>query len=424
MPCPKGGAVTKLENEATSIQQFRNWSMLEKKRRLERSGIPVRFGRNAVHSRGLTQHYVIQTAHFRTLQLVRVMHSAGRVTGREEMSLEQELPIQQRRMIRMAIKALYTLGLDAGEVRISAVSDGKYAVHEIMAEPWKEDAVLKSLYLKAVKEHAEELQHEMLEPAQLLIGMDPEFVLVRDSDRKIVPASRFLDRFGQVGCDAVIRGGRRSYPIAELRPIPSRDPRGLLHHLVQTLSQASGRITDRTLIWQAGSMPQRGLPLGGHIHFSGVLLTGDLLRALDHYLALPVSLLEDRRGVGRRPKYGVLGDYRSKSYGGFEYRTLPSFLVSPLLAKGVIGLAYLIAGSYRQLKRRDLDQEELHRAYYEGDPAPLRAAAGPILQDLRSLKAYAKYESYIEPLLQKVESGSTWDETRDIRSFWKLPTGP
>lgn len=106
-------------------------------------------------------------------------------------------------------------------------------------------------------------------------------------------------------------------------------------------------------------MPQPGFPLGGHLHFSGVSLNGALLRALDNYLALPLALLEDKRATRRRPHYGNLGDFRRQSYGGFEYRTLPSFLISPQLAKGVIGMAFLIASQYPRLQRRPLVRRRL-----------------------------------------------------------------
>ncbi|MCZ4142661.1 hypothetical protein BZG17_33240, partial [Escherichia coli] len=136
--------------------------------------------------------------------------------------------------------------------------------------------------------------------------------------------------------------------------------RELIAHLLRAFGSASRSITDHTLIWQAGSMPQRGLPLGGHVHFSGITLNGELLRTLDNYLALPLAMLQDPRGDARRPRYGALGDFRLKSHGGFEYRTLPSFLVSPLVAKGVVGLAGLIASNYRRLRQRPLAWAAVH----------------------------------------------------------------
>ena len=69
---------------------------------------------------------------------------------------------------------------------------------------------------------------------------------------------------------------------------------------------------------------------------SRIWLTSRLLRVLDNYLALPFILIEDQNTKLRRPRYGFLGDFRRKTHGGFEYRTLPSWIVSPRITKGVI----------------------------------------------------------------------------------------
>jgi len=242
-------------------------------------------------------------------------------------------------------------------------------------------------------------------------------------ESKIVPASRFLERTGMAGCDSVTIGGRRIYPVAELRPAPSSEPRELLAHLMRAFAAASRSISDHSLIWQAGGMPQRGLPLGGHIHFSGVNLTGELLRALDNYLALPLAFLQDPRGSGRRPRYGALGDFRLKSYGGFEYRTLPSFLVSPLVAKGVVALAGLIASGYTQLRQRPLAKAEVHAAFYEGKREVIKEHIPALVDDLKRLDGYARYERYASPLILQLKLGKTWDESRDIRKLWNIRAG-
>ncbi|MNC37864.1 hypothetical protein D3C75_864470 [compost metagenome] len=167
-------------------------------------------------------------------------------------------------------------------------------------------------------------------------------------------------------------------------------------------------------------MPQRGFPLGGHVHFSGVPLTAELLRVLDNYLALPVAAIEDSSSFRRRPLYGNLGDFREQSYGGFEYRTLPSFLVSPLVTKGVIALARLIAENVEVLTLRPLQQDEIYQAFYTGNQKILRNALPRLINDITSTTTYHRYENYISPFLEAVISGRTWDESSDIRRLWKL----
>jgi hypothetical protein len=325
-------------------------------------------------------------------------------------------------MERLAVRVLYTLGLDSGEVVLTLLGERSCQVREVVPQPWLNDGRLHALYDAAARE--EGLQGKDLPVTQgtnrLLIGMDPEFVLVRMPEGRVVPASRYLGHLGVAGCDAITRRGRTLYPVAELRPAPSGDPARLLAHLRHAFAAATRQIADRTLIWQAGGMPQPGFPLGGHLHFSGVPLNGSLLRALDNYLALPLALLEDARAARRRPHYGNLGDFRRQPYGGFEYRTLPSFLVSPQLAKGVIGMAFLIASHYPRLRRRPLDEEQVHRAFYEGNRAVLYGCMEPLVQDIISLNIYPEYEAYAGPLLDSLRKGKQWDESRDLRPFWKL----
>ncbi|MDT3424649.1 hypothetical protein J2Z22_000161 [Paenibacillus forsythiae] len=250
------------------------------------------------------------------------------------------------------------------------------------------------------------------------MGMDPEFLLLRDSTGRVVPASRYLPADGVAGCDAGPPGTRGAFPVAELRPRPRGEPRALLAQLRSAALEADRLIADRSISWRAGGMPLRGWALGGHLHFSGVTLTAPLLRALDSYLALPIALLEDARAAGRRPRYGVLGDFRLQPHGGFEYRTLPSFLVSPVVARGAVTLAHLIVSHYEDLPLRPLDREDVHAAYYSGGKQALRAAFAPLRAQLRALPGYAAAADAIEPLLRHIDAGRSWDETRNVRGLW------
>src|SRR5690606_772207 len=132
-------------------------------------------------------------------------------------------------------------------------------------------------------------------------------------------------RSGDVGCDRIwLRGDstRSKLPIAELRPKPSHNPKELVTNLYRLLIKADNMIQHEGVQFLAGSTPLKGYPIGGHIHFSNVDINSFLLRALDNYLALPCVLIEDPKGLKRRPRYGHLGDYRLKPHGGFEYRVL------------------------------------------------------------------------------------------------------
>ncbi|OBZ18216.1 hypothetical protein A8L34_01105 [Bacillus sp. FJAT-27264] len=320
----------------------------------------------------------------------------------------------------LAIAALYCLGLDSGEVLLTAMGERQYVVEDVTPLAVAPGEPLPEPYTSAARALARSLAHEQPGHPGLLMGMDPEFLLLRVETGRVVPASRYLPMAGVAGCDAGPPGTRGAFPVAELRPKPRGEPRALLAQLMSAAATADRLIADRTLAWRAGGMPLAGWALGGHLHFSGVTLTAPLLRALDNYLALPITLLEDARASSRRPRYGVLGDFRYQPHGGFEYRTLPSFLVSPVIAKGVVHLAHLIVSHYEDLLLRPLDREDLHAAYYSGDRGPLRAAFAPLAAQIRALGGYEKAASYIEPLLHYISAGRTWDESRDIRRLWRV----
>ncbi|WP_338539909.1 putative amidoligase domain-containing protein [Paenibacillus tundrae] len=409
-----------MEEAEEAVRRYQGMPSGERIRRLEQVGIEVASSQEKLRLKsGLRVRYEVEVC---CLQAIRIKRrdTSGMNSSQESVLDRDAASTLFKRIERLAVKTLYTLGLDHGSVRLEASGKTGCAVISIDPRPWKGMTDLTTLYRAGWNELQTTLDEERRHQVIPVLGMDPEFLLVQMPESKIVPASRFLERSGLAGCDSVTIGGRRIYPVAELRPSPSAEPRELLTHLLRAFNLASRSITDHSLIWQAGGMPQRGLPLGGHIHFSGVTLSGHLLRALDNYLALPLAFLQDPRGDGRRPRYGVLGDFRVKSYGGFEYRTLPSFLVSPLVAKGVVALARLIAGNFLYLRQRPLAQAPVHTAFYEGDRDVMQRYIPTLLDDLTRLSGYDKVERYAAPLIRQLREGNTWDESRDIRKLWNI----
>lgn len=324
------------------------------------------------------------------------------------------------RAVREAVKCIYALGLDYGVVRIGVRPAGTLAVRGVEPVPQLTPR-LAVLFAEAMNRFDERLvQLEALSPAEAMLGADPEFLLL-NAQGKVKFASAFVDKDGPFGCDAIVLPSRRKvYPLAELRPAPSTDVRKLVVHLHRTLQLAARRITDPGLAWVAGGMPVHGFPLGGHIHFSGVELDVRLLRALDNYLALPLTLLEGETTAARKPQYGFLGDFRRKKHGGFEYRVLPSWMVSPSVAKGVLALAKLIAEHYAQLVQRPLNEPEVVKAYYRGDKTRIRSLVPSLWRDIEKLPGYAKHESYLVPLWRMMLQMRAWNEKEDIRPKWKI----
>ncbi|MDQ8733777.1 hypothetical protein [Paenibacillus sp. LHD-38] len=324
-----------------------------------------------------------------------------------------------RRVARTAAAALYALGLDIGEAEVSLGGDGRTAVRE--AWPKLRDTRLEAAALRRFA-----AWHDAARTGtagrQLLIGADPEFVLVT-KEGKIASASRFFGAGvgGAAGSDALLVGRRLLYPVAELRPEPAKDPAALAANLRRLLQRAADRISDPALRWAAGAMPVPGLALGGHIHLSGAPLTGRLLRLLDSFAAFPLALVEDPAGRARRPRYGTLGDFRQQPHGGFEYRTLPSWLVSPAAAKAAFALVLLCAREEQHLSYIPALDERYVEAYYSGDRSELAGCLEGVAESLSATASFTDLAPYIEPLLEAARRGTTWDERADIRIKWRLP---
>ncbi|WP_079909074.1 hypothetical protein [Paenibacillus sp. 32352] len=321
---------------------------------------------------------------------------------------------------REAIKSIYALGLDYGVVKVGVRPGGELIILEVSAVPELTER-LAELFADAINRYAKELETSSDKHAdEVMVGADPEFLLL-NAQGKVIFADKFMDKEGPIGCDAIVLPNfRKIYPLAELRPEPSKDIRQVVMNLRRTMQLAARSINDGNLHWVAGGMPVKGFPLGGHIHFSGVRLSSELLRVLDNYLALPIVLLEGETTGGRRPKYGFLGDFRRQRHGGFEYRVLPSWVISPTVTKGVLALAKLIADHYQMLQARPLSETDVQEAYYKGDKTRIRPLIPALWSDLMRLPGYRRHESYIAPLKSHLLKMKAWNEQEDIRPKWKI----
>lgn len=330
-----------------------------------------------------------------------------------------------RPLARLAARALHACGLDNGIVELADDDAGKCYVAGIRlpsaaayrAGIWREAAAALAVQLRQAG------RADRGPGAQdILLGADPEFLLLAENGR-IVSAARYLDGGHGAGCDAMVVGGTIRRPIAELRPAPSPTPAGLARNLRRLLQQAARRIPDQPpLRWAAGGMPAAGFALGGHIHISGVPLTGRLLRQLDSYAAFPLAMIETPSEQARRPRYGALGDFRLQPHGGFEYRTLPSWLASPLAAKAAFALALLCARETDVLAYMPSEDDKYVAAYYAGDRAALAGCMEELAASMARTASYAELARWIEPLLQAIREGRTWDTAGDFRPKWRIGT--
>jgi hypothetical protein len=329
---------------------------------------------------------------------------------------------------RLAVRAVYALGASSAVVEMELDAKGDPAVSSI--RPVSGFQMRRLLDKHGFTTH-EDGEHGALGGAveadrdaagPFRMGADVELVL-KDGTGRVVPAERYLPRGGEAGCDPVQWEGRLAYALMELRPLPAGDADALLRSLLRAMRLADKRIGDRTLAWLSGGLPHDELPIGGHLHFSGVALTERLLRALDNYLALPTVMLEDEASLRRRPRFGFLGDFRRKPHGGFEYRTLPSWMATPQIALGLLTLAQLVARNAEQLKQRPLHDPDVQAHFYAGRKEALRHWIPLLWSDLERLPEYAAYRRRLDGLKQRLLRGESWDGNADIRPAWKIIPG-
>lgn len=334
---------------------------------------------------------------------------------------EQELPeVTLRALETAAARALYALWLDVGSVLVAISGTGSLAIRDAWSIE-QQQPLDRAILNESLNRWLESWELDREQPFRL--GADPELIFVDESNKLVSASSILLDYTSEeIGIDALLYKNKLIYPIVELRPRPASHPARLFATLHRLLKELNELAAEQNLRWQAGAMPIKGVALGGHLHVSGIPLTPRLLRLLDVMLALPFAALADESGKARNDKFGGLGDYRKQFHGGFEYRTLPSWLVSPALTKAAIYVCWLTVEQRFALAER-LHSDDLRavaEAYAQGAREQLCALAQKYIELLISLTTDRRLVEGVQPLQRALQQRSTWNEQSDIRQRWKL----
>lgn len=175
------------------------------------------------------------------------------------------------------------------------------------------------------------------------LGSDPEFVFVSPGRSNKLAASELgLKPALAAGCD-------QNQRLAELRCWPTRSA---VEHVAGVMASLRWMYRlypyVRDQYWRAGAFYD-GDGIGGHVHFGRKRPTRDqeitgldgLTAAFRQMNCFNLNDWERRiRGDARNQRYGDYGDYRLQLH-GYEYRTLPSWLCSPLKAFFVLAATKL-----------------------------------------------------------------------------------
>ncbi|NVM24242.1 MAG: hypothetical protein HWN68_20990, partial [Desulfobacterales bacterium] len=260
----------------------------------------------------------------------------------------------------------------------------------------------------------------------LTIGSDPEFGLI-DEDGYQVLAHNVLPNSttDEIGVDG-------HSDIGELRPKYANSPRGHLENIAALMMKVEEMVPSHIKI-VAGSMVGND-PIGGHIHFGNLgrnFARGLALRALDCYLALPVALIEIESSARERHQdgYGGLGSVddaacRSQPW-GFEYRTLPSWLLGWGVALSILSIGYAVVDAVKRnscptIPSKIPDPKDFHNCNKEA----MHPFLSKIRQGWRELPLYPEFRLEMAYLNHLLVHKMDWLEGVDIRDKWWMNRRP
>ncbi|KXZ39382.1 YheC/D like ATP-grasp [Alkalithermobacter thermoalcaliphilus JW-YL-7 = DSM 7308] len=338
-----------------------------------------------------------------------------------KVNLEDKDDKEKEEIFNISIKAIHALGLDYGVVNIGKDINGKYLVLDVDPTCKYMDEECKNAYVDKLIQTILKYDKLVDEKKEVTIGADPECLIKDKFTGELIVASELFKESGYFGLDdRSLEAQKKYFPIMEIRPDYSINPLKVFESIEQILISMYKHIHYKNVGIYSGSMPIYNYWIGGHIHF-GIKPNSKLIKALDNYLALLVMMIENPYTARqRKTKYGMLGNYRLKYHGGFEYCSISSWLVSPELAKAVLCLAKVISQEYLNLNKIFLSTYSDIRAYYLVNKDYFKDKIKTIIEDIKSTKTFLKYKDQIQPLFQKALLSESWNEQVDIKDTWNL----
>ena len=267
---------------------------------------------------------------------------------------------------------------------------------------------------------------------RLTIGSDPEFGFINEAGDQVY-ATKFINNPVEYGV-----GLDHHTHIAEVRSRPSGCP---LRHVqaIKYLLNRDIKIPSNIKV-VAGTFCGQD-PLGGHIHFKfpekyeNISFYSEATTALDSLLGVPVLCLEDSAEASQRRTdkfhavngnegvngpYGFWGDFRETDH-GFEWRTLPSWLVSESFAKQILCTAYVVVHDFMVNHKIHINFSDSYSKFNNGDKLLATTSLKKIFETIRSMELYPIYAIQIASLfglLKAFGGNKTWNCKENIIPKW------
>ena len=285
---------------------------------------------------------------------------------------------------------------------------------------------------------------------EITLGTDPEFFVLDSHSKNILSASRWFDKWGEIGYDGLA---------AEIRPAPSIEVSVLVENirvLLAKIKQATD--ADQNFDAELHAMSHyKSICAGFHLHYgipkqllssasSNRSILNTIVRVLDYYIAIPGIIPEGMKDSGRRCapfiSYGKIGDYRI-DHRTLEYRVPGAALLKhPILTKGLIALGATVVEdviSRARILTDDFQNKNLLsydnlQTLYPGipdmntlfnivsvpDTTNARTHLNKIKDDVRSMVGYNKRSIDIETFFSNIDTpfssnlGQNWQLNNSI----------
>jgi len=177
------------------------------------------------------------------------------------------------------------------------------------------------------------------------IGGDMEFI-IRDKDNDMVSADSVIGSRNLT--DVVGTDGRPD--TGEIRPPYGESPYKFYRNLKKTIYEMRDKVSPTIFSawggsWQNSKLSRGGAPLGGHLHFGNIsgISPHALGVAMDVFIGDKLEKLSYTEACVKRSNkgYGGHGKVSYTNWGrGLEYKSPPSWIIDPVLARTIIYIAY------------------------------------------------------------------------------------
>lgn len=370
-------------------------------------------------------------------------------------NIDKTYPYLENRIARIPLEKRTALGIDLGAFIFLKEKTGGILTLQV-ANAFSEDVIddpsviyvtSKTFNKINIKPYTNVASIETI--SGITLGCDPEVFLVDKTTEAVISASRFFQKWTQVGFDGYMM---------ELRPSPSTDEFVLLNNLYNLILSARKILNHQDIgknCKMLGVSHYGTFTAGFHLHFGlpPILLkrqTGtralmiQMVNALDYYVGIPSIIPEGAADSFRRTvpylDYGKPGNYRLSSR-TLEYRVPGGYLMRhPILTLGLISMGALViedmvsrirvcTDNFMEIERiathADItelyphlpDIKELLSTICSTNTKNANKHLNTIEADFEEMLGWKKREAYIKQFINCIKSNTIY--TDDIEYNWR-----